>query len=288
MLWFSGIHGRGTLGAYKGLLENAVRLLVEVRKLGNQEDVAVSCLVRIRYPAASRDASLEGIEAEILGQPVSCGRKAFAERRRALFVDLGGVLMDFDRTRTYRAIAHQVAMDYRVVQQAIESTDLRSRYERGLLSDEDFCQSLCDLFGERAGNLLRLLPEFWGDIFWPNYEMFGALKCLKSQGVPLLLLSNTNGLHFSHVSKDYPEIIGLFDHCVLSYQFGDEKPAPGVFDAAVDWVSRHHRVARSDVLYVDDMEDFVQAGRSLGLNGFVYRSYAHFVFWLRKQGLYVP
>jgi len=32
----------------------------------------------------------------------------------------------------------------------------------------------------------------------------------------------------------------------------------------------------------------VLAAREHGIQGFLFRSYTHFVFWLRKQGLYVP
>lgn len=288
LLWMSGIHGRGTLGVYKALIENAHRLVPDVRKFGSQEDVALSCLVRIRYDSSASDSRLEGIETEILGRNELCARKTRSAGPRALLVDLGGVLMEFDRTRTYRAISHRLGRDYRDIQKTVEGTDLRSRYEQGRLSDDQFCKELASLFGAGGESLLTLLPEFWGDIFWPSYEMFEALRCLKSQGVVLILLSNTNGLHFAQVAQDYPEVLRLFDHRVLSYEIGKEKPDPAIFDAAADWAARQRGIRRADILYADDIREYVQAARSVGIRGFVYRSYPHFIFWLRKQGLYVP
>ena len=288
ILWFSGIHGKGTLGVYKCFNMRADKILADYRAISQQENVALSLLVRIHYDASSSDSGLDGIEPEVLGKPSVCHPKKATKNRKALFVDLGGVLMEFDRTRTYRAMAHVLQRDYEEVQDRIERTDTRQRYERGELSDDEFCATICSLFGEAGRRLTEWFPEFWGDIFWPNREMFGALRLLKRQNVVLALVSNTNSLHFLHVTRDYPEISNLFDKRFLSYELGKEKPNRGVYEEAVSWVGREHQILPSDVLYVDDIEEYVQAARTRGVTGFVYRSYSHFVFWLRKQGLYVP
>jgi len=288
ILWFSGIHGKGTLGVYKCFKMRADKILADYRAIGHEENVVLSLLVRIHYNASSRDSGLDGIEPEVLGQTSVCRLKKATRNRKALFVDLGGVLMEFDRTRTYRAMAHVLQLDYKEVQDRIEGTDARQRYERGELSDEEFCAGICSLFGEAGKRLTELFPEFWGDIFWPNREMFEALRLLKRQNVVLALVSNTNSLHFLHVTRDYPEIKDLFDNRFLSYELGKEKPNKGVYDEAVAWAGREHQIFPPDVLYVDDIEEYVRAARIRGVTGFVYRSYSHFVFWLRKHGLYVP
>jgi FMN phosphatase YigB (HAD superfamily) len=288
VLWLGGVHGKGTLGAYKCLVTKAQKILADYRLLGREENTAVTLLVRVHYDASSDESSLDGIEPEILGQVSVCRHSKGTRVAKALFVDLGGVLMDFDRTRTYRALAHLLQLDYKEVQHRIESSNVRQSYERGEFSDSEFCAKVCALFGEGAKKFLPMLPELWADIFWPNREMFEALRLLKRQNVIIALVSNTNSLHFSHVSKDYPELIDLFDKRFLSYELGREKPNSGVYEEAVSWAARQHRIVPSDILYVDDIEEYVQAARAHGLTGFVYRSYSHFAFWLRKQGLYVP
>jgi len=288
IFWISGIHGLGSLGVYGFLKEHAAHVASEVDALGGEEDAGVSWLLRVHHERRSTDAGLEGIEAEALGSPARCRRRSTAARKRALLVDLGGVIVDFDRTRSYRAIAHSAGLPFGEVRGRIESTDLRARYERGEMDDERFCREIVQLFPEAGAGLLDLLPEFWGDIFWPNMEIFEALRLLKEQGVVLVLLSNTNPLHFRQIERDYPDLIALLDKTVVSYEERALKPELQIYTAALGWLHREHRIPPSDALYVDDIEEYVEQARGLGIPGFVYRSYPHLIFWLRGQGVYVP
>jgi len=207
---------------------------------------------------------------------------------RALVIDLGGVIVDFDRTRTYRALGHVTGLPFAQVQQRIEGTDLRDRYERGLLTDEAFSDELVSLFPEAAAGLKDLLPEIWGDIFRPNYDMFEALRYLKGLGVVLVLLSNTSAMHFNYVKKDYPEVIALFDRIVLSYEARKLKPDRVLYEDVIAWLTREHGVPTGGMLYVDDVREYVRQSQLLGMTGHVYVSHPHFIFWLRTLGLYVP
>lgn len=288
LIWLSGIHGKGTLGVYRCLVENADRVLAELQGLRNEHGIGVSWLVRVRYDRRSSDSSSDGIEAEILGSSSKVLHKKLGGNPRALVADLGGVIMDFDRTRTYRAIGHVVGMTFGEVQQRIEGTDIRERYERGLLTDEQFCDELASLFPQAGPRLKDLIPEYWGDIFWASYDVLGALRCLRDHGVVLALLSNTNAMHFNHVKKDYPELVSLFSRLVLSYEAQKTKPDSGLYEDVLSWLMREHRIPVNSTLYVDDTQEYVEQAKRHGITGHVYRSYPHFVFWLRKQGLYVP
>ena len=290
LIWLSGIHGKGTLGVYDCATRYADRILAELDAIRNQTNKAITYLVRVKYAANSSEGSIESIEGEILGERVVSGVAPKETGRRALLIDLGDVVMKFYRERTYRSIGHLTGLDYREVELRIkkenEHTKLVSGYEMGAISTEDFCTRLAALF-PADDRLREWLPEFWGDIFWPNYEMFEVLWYLKKENVALALVSNTNPLHFEHVQKDYPDIVNLFDARSLSYEVKSAKPSDGIFHDAIEKVRRlgiHER----EMLYADDMPQHVAHARQLGVDGFVYRSHSHFVFWLRKRGIYVP
>lgn len=285
VIWISGIHGVGTLGVYEYLRRYASEVL---ENLGQRTNRGKSWLLRVQYKVGSQGREVTNVEA--LGRPRECGLKRFDEVPKALVCDLGNVVMDFDRTRTYRAIAHLLDGSYEDIKTRIEGSDLRERYELGKLDDDTFCEELAQIAGDTGNKLSpELLKEFWGDIFWPNKEMFAALKALKRQGLILILLSNTNQLHFSHVVKDYPELVSLFDDTILSFQEGKTKPDTEVFELTIRRVRDHKgSVSVKDILYLDDSEQYVRKAISLGMKGFVYRSYPHFIFWLRKLGLYIP
>ena len=287
IFWISGTHGYGTVGVYQYLAENALQINAT---LGEKESSGTSWLLRIKYDKAVDDHLKAIKDIEILGKPTACSKKEFARIPKALICDLGDVVLYFDRSRTYRAIAHFIDVPFKDVQQNIESTDLRQRYEKGLLADKEFLEALSSVIGDNEQKIPRkLLSEFWADIFWPNYEMFRALKYLKQQGIALILLSNTNSLHFQNVKRHYPDVIRLFDKTVLSYEENRSKPDQNIFSKAIN-VALTQCVGGSleDILYIDDKEEYVRIASIMGIEGFVFRSYPHFVFWLRKKGLYIP
>jgi glucose-1-phosphatase len=286
VLWISGIHGYGTVGVYQFLTENAPDVY---QALGKDENTGTSWLLRIKYKKAVTDHLKAILDIEVLGHPTACSKKQFSKIPKALVCDLGNVILYFDRARTYRAIAHFLNTSFKDVQERIESTDLPRRYETGSLTDEEFLAELSCVVGDEKQKIGKdLLSEFWSDIFWPNYEMFHALKYLKQKGITLILLSNTNSLHFQNVARDYPDIIGLFDNLVLSYKENKLKPDQNIFSKAISVSLAQCGGILQEILYVDDIEEYVKMAKNLGIEGIVFRSYPHFAFWLRKKGLYVP
>lgn len=283
LLWLSGIHGAATLGILR-FLEKEVENITTHR--ATAPNTAVAWLVRVRYKPAKHE-QVRDIEYERLERPQHCSLKSSGKRPIALICDLGNVVLYFDRTRTYRALAHHLGRKYQDVQATIETSGIRKQYEDGTLPDAEFVARLHAVLGTDAQGLPESLArEYWGDIFWPHYEMFAALRRLKQDGLTLLLLSNTNPLHFEYVKRDYPEIVDLFDHVILSYEEHSLKPAKEIYERAL---SRVGAIGRgSEVLFVDDKEENILQANALGMRSFLFRSYPHFVFWLRKQGVYVP
>lgn len=96
--------------------------------------------------------------------------------------------------------------------------------------------------------------------------MTTALRDLKSRGVRLVLASNTNPLHHQWFAPLFAETLSAIDAQVLSYQVGCRKPERAFFSACLAAA----RCTPAECLYVDDRQDFVAAGRELGLNGLVY------------------
>lgn len=287
VFWIGGIHGVGTSGVFRYLWENSHAIR---NALSPEEDTGTCWLIRVKYLQAEDGRKPTIIDLEALGDPKVCARHTWARRPKALISDLGNVIMFFDRSRTYRAIAHILDVPHEGVKSQIERTTLREQYEVGEISDQQFLDSLMDVVGARDTELtLAFLQEFWGDIFWPNREMISALHQIKESRLVLVLLSNTNPIHFAHVLKDYPELERLFDEFVLSYEVGVAKPDRAIFARAIEAVVDRFEGARmEDLLFVDDKPEFVRIAENLGMKGHIYRSHPHFVFWLRQMGVYLP
>lgn len=283
LLWIAGIHGGATLGVARFLAANAP-VVHEI--LRQSHHAGAAWLLRVKYQPQQDQEISRTQTIEVLGtQRVS---PFDGQAARALICDFGNVVMEFDRSRTYRAIGHTLDRDFRDIQKAIETTDIRQRYERGQLDTKLFVRELRRILDCDETRLpSSLLREFWGDIFWERPQMHAALASLRAQGVPLVLQSNTNPLHFEHVCRDYPDLIGLFNNVILSYKKKTAKPDAPLFAYALEAV-RQAGVADVDrVLYVDDKEEYVRIAQGIGMRGVTYRSYGHFVMWLAQNGLWV-
>jgi glucose-1-phosphatase len=138
-------------------------------------------------------------------------------------------------------------------------------YEEGRCSSESFFRSVKDVLGLRCE--LEEFAQIWNDIFCENEGVVRIIKDLKDRHFPLFLLSNTNELHFSYIRDRYP-VVHLMDEWILSYEVGAKKPKRAIFDA----IFSRTDVKGSEILYVDDVKEYVEQAKLLGIEGTVFTS----------------
>ncbi len=109
--------------------------------------------------------------------------------------------------------------------------------------------------------------DIWNIIFQEDPEVNEAIRYLKNKGYPVFLLSNTNELHFSYIMERYP-IVHSLDEWILSYEIGAKKPKQKIYDAIFERTD----AVRSEVLYIDDIRENVEAAKNYGLQGLVFRN----------------
>lgn len=140
-------------------------------------------------------------------------------------------------------------------------------YEEGRISSKDFFKKLKERYK------LELEPgefkEIWNDIFEEDPAVSEIILYLKQKGYPIFLLSNTNELHFSYVMERYP-IIHHLDEWILSFEVGAKKPQEKIYDMIFERKS----LERHEVLYIDDIPDYIKAAAGYGIPGIVFREAA--------------
>ena len=289
VFWLAGIHGPATVGVWKALLDQP-EVFADASKTRRGE--ARTWFFRITYKnvknKAQRDSLNNNVQVDSLGV-VSAKPRALPERPpNVLMFDLGNVLMFFDRTRTYRAIGNWLKIDWKNVEDAISESGLVARYERGEMSSEDFRKKICTVLKVREDQLpMNLFAEFWGDIFFVNNRMIKALQKLKeAQKYVLILLSNTNELHFKNVKDHFPEVTSQFKTLVLSYDKHCDKSTDKIFNLAVE--AAGSGVRAQDCIYIDDKLEYVARAESIGMKGIVYFKYPQLVVRLREMGICLP
>lgn len=182
---------------------------------------------------------------------------------KTVYFDLGNVLVFFSHAKMFDQIADCAGMAPAKVKEILYETELRERYEKGLIDTEH----LYRLFLKQSPRPFAL-HEFmtaFADIFTPNTELWPLVTALKKQGMRLILLSNTSECHFNHVYSHFP-ILHQFDHKVLSYEVGSWKPDLRIFHKALS----HSQCAPEECFYIDDIPAFISGAKKAGLPGAVF------------------
>ncbi|MBW2308799.1 MAG: HAD family phosphatase [Deltaproteobacteria bacterium] len=182
---------------------------------------------------------------------------------RWIFFDLGGVLFFFDFWTICARFSRASGIGPSQIFRHGFQSGLVHGFDRGEMEAGEFHERICRLFGTPIPyEEFRLM---WCDIFKPNPDMISLFQSLKEQKYPLHLVSNTNELHFGFLKRRYP-FLSLFDGETLSYKVGRLKPDEEIFRIALARAG----ASPSESVFIDDIEVYASAARSLGMHGLRY------------------
>lgn len=184
---------------------------------------------------------------------------------KTILFDLGNVLLNFSHERMCQQVADLFSVSPDLVKERIFTNGTYLVFDRGRLTENDLHKQLQMDF--KVDCEIDALRRAVGDIFKPNKQMHEFLPALKEQGLRLVLLSNTCVTHIDWVKSNLPTLKYL-DDLVLSYEVGACKPEPEIYQAALQKIN----CQPNECFYTDDIEDYVQAGRTHGLNAEVFES----------------
>ena len=196
---------------------------------------------------------------------------------RAILMDLGKVLIDFDFSAGYRALEEFCPYPEAEIRRRVTATDLAARFETGLMEPRDFCAQFCAQ--------LELKVDFdrfcaiWNSIFSGVLVPESIIEGL-ARRYRLVLVSNTNRIHFEMVRRQYP-VLRHFHHMALSYQVKAMKPRPEIFLEAV----RLAGCRAGECFYADDIPAFTEAARKLGIDAVAFESVAQLSTEMRRRGI---
>lgn len=199
---------------------------------------------------------------------------------RTVIFDLGNVILDFDHRLICERIAEysQYSTDemYRI---GFNSCEFKL-YDEGRIKSEDLFQWVMERFGVDIP--YDSFRSIWSDIFSMNNSVGAVLSGLKKNGYHLILLSNTNELHFDYIRENF-KVIEVFDDLILSYKVGYSKPHEEIFREALGRTDS----PPEDCVYIDDIEEYCKAAGNLGINSITYRSTELLTGELKELGVMV-
>lgn len=197
---------------------------------------------------------------------------------KALIFDMGKVLIPFDFSIGYARLERHCGLPAPEIRKRIAATDLVTRFETGRIPPEQFVGEL--------GQLLHMdieyshFCELWGSIFLPGPLIPEEVIESLSKRYPMLVLSNTNVLHFDFVRRRYP-ILRHFQSFVLSHEVGAVKPERGIYEEAI----RRAGCPPEEIFYTDDIAGYVEAAQQAGIDAVQFHSAAQIEQELKSRGV---
>ncbi|MFM8890810.1 MAG: HAD family hydrolase [Planctomycetia bacterium] len=203
-----------------------------------------------------------------------------SERPEFVFLDMGNVIVSFDRERAFQQMAEVCGTDVETVRRVAMDADLHEAIERGAIDWREFH----GLFSARTGTTSDppALARAASDMFTIKVDMLPVIAGLERSGCGLGILSNTCGPHWEHLlTRRYAVLPGNFQLVVLSHEVRAVKPEPEIYRLAAERAG----VPPSRIFFTDDIPSNVAAARAAGWQAELFTSAAALIDQLDRRGL---
>lgn len=183
----------------------------------------------------------------------------------AVIFDIGRVLVKLDLARAIEGLSQGVSLSPAELWSAIEKDPRWPDWQEGRISPHDWHLHIT----KRLGSKLKF-EEFcaaWNRTLDPVPLQSDDLFASIAKKRKLALLSNTDPIHVAHLESHF-SFFRFFPRPARIYSCAvrARKPSPVVFQAALKAV----KTPASQAVFIDDIFEYVQVARSLGLEAIHY------------------
>jgi putative hydrolase of the HAD superfamily len=197
---------------------------------------------------------------------------------RSLIFDLGKTIIPFDFRRGYERLAPFCAYTPDQIPERLRGFDLVHRFESGQLGSRDFVQEMREILHFECD--FEQFRDIWTCVFLPETLIPDSMLAALGERYRLVLLSNTNELHFEMVEETYP-ILRHFHEKVLSYKVGAMKPSPEIYHAAIAAA----QCRPEECFFTDDIPAYIESARQHGIDAVQFQSCGQIQQELRNRGV---
>ena len=179
-----------------------------------------------------------------------------------IIFDLGGVLLRTEDRAPRTQLAERLGLTY----EALESHVYGSREAmRGEISAEDHKRSVLEGLGLPEDTMEEFGADFWGGDRMDS-KLVEFIQGLQADYTTALLSNAWDDLR--HMLVKVWKIADVFDHIFISAEMGLAKPDPKIYQAVASELGKEP----TELVFVDDFIENVQAAREAGWNAVHFRS----------------
>jgi len=184
---------------------------------------------------------------------------------RAVIFDIGRVIVKLDLAPAIEGLSQGISLSPAELWSAIEKDPRWHDWQQGRISPHDWHLHIT----KRLGSPLKFeeFREAWNRTLDPVPLQPDDLFASLAKKHKLALVSNTDPIHVAHLESNFsffqffPRRARIYS-CVIRAS----KPSPVIFQAALKAV----KTPASQAVFIDDILEYVQVARSLGLRAIQY------------------
>ena len=136
--------------------------------------------------------------------------------------------------------------------------------DKGTVDYDEYIEECLTALPERLADPTRAFFKDWPRYITPKEETLRFIDELVERNVPVYLLSNAP-TYFAEWARQY-EVLKKFSGVVFSAPLKTAKPDPAIYQ----YLFRTYSLKPEECIFIDDLEQNIEAGKSLGMDGIIF------------------
>ena len=182
---------------------------------------------------------------------------------RAVFFDLGGVIVRTEYQAPRQRLAEEFGMDYDDIDKLVFGTPSAARASVGEITEEEHWRNVMKILKRPANEYERIRDDFFaGDVI--DHTILNFLRSIKPKYKVGLISNAWNGLR-SYIERE--KFVDAFHHMTISAEVGVTKPSAKIYEFALEQL----QVKAKEAVFVDDVHENIEACEKLGMKGIHFK-----------------
>jgi epoxide hydrolase-like predicted phosphatase len=186
---------------------------------------------------------------------------------KAVFFDLGGVILRTEYQAPRQRLAESFGMDYDDIDQVVFGggpNGSAAKATVGAIAEEEHWLNVMKILKQPVDEYERIRDEFFGgDIL--DHDILYFLRSMKPKYKVGLISNAWSGLRDFIVREKFDDV---FDHMVISAEVGVAKPDARIYQIALE----QFEVSPNEAVFVDDFIENIEACEKLGMQGIHFKT----------------
>ncbi|HEV9370274.1 TPA: HAD family phosphatase [Streptococcus pneumoniae] len=180
-----------------------------------------------------------------------------------IIFDLGNVLIEWNKEKILSKICKN-DLEYNLFNKFVFQSNLWIDLDNGKMSLEFLENQLIDEMGHQYQDQIHELVWNWFNYVDLYDEVYELIKQLKKKNFQIYVLSNTSSIFHILLDSVLSKVSSVLDGYVISCEVKMMKPQKEIYLSLVN----KYQLDIKDCIFLDDLEENVEAARTLGIKAF--------------------